>query len=104
MTAGQKRYATSLLRWRAAEGDFAPWTRTGTIITGDGELRLDPPTATAGTDPFGPGGYRGGTFYNGGSFLVGEATSPVIATPEPVPGGDRLVERRRRRRGRGSRP
>jgi len=82
VTAGKKAYETSLLRWRSSNGDFASWTRAGTALTGTGELRLDPEHATAGTDPFGPGGYRGGTFYNGGSFLVGETTSPVMATPE----------------------
>jgi hypothetical protein len=82
VTAGQKAYQTSLLRWRASNGDFAGWSHTGTLLTRAGELRLDPKKATAGTDPFGPGGYRGGTFYNGGSFLVGEARSPVTATPD----------------------
>jgi len=82
VTAGKKAYDTSLLRWRASGGDFAAWTRAGTVLTGAGELRLDPDHATEGTDPFGPGAYRSGTFYNGGHFLVGHATSPVIATPD----------------------
>lgn len=82
VTAGQKQYQTGLIRWRAAEGDFASWSRAGTVLTAAGELTLDQGSATAGTDPFGPGGYRGGTFYNGGDFLVGQATSPVTATPE----------------------
>ena len=82
VTAGQKSYQTSLMRWRATEGDFANWTRGGTALTAVGELRLDPTPATPGTDPYGAGGYRGGTFYNGGSFIVGQATSPVTATRE----------------------
>ncbi len=81
VTAGKKSYQTSLLRWRAAGDDFAGWALTGTALTAGGELTLDPATAVPGTDPFGPGGYRGGTFYNGGSFLVGQATSPVTPTP-----------------------
>ena len=82
VTGGQKSYQTSLMRWRAAQGDFANWTRAGTALTAAGELRLDSATATPGTDPYGPGGYRGATFYNGAGFLVGQATSPLIATPE----------------------
>ena len=81
VTAGQKGYQTNLLRWQGAEGDFSDWTRSGTVIGAEGEIRLDPGSASPGTDPFGPGGYLGGTFYNGGSFLVGQATSPVVDTP-----------------------
>ena len=82
VTAGQKEYQTSLTRWRAADGDFASWTLAGTTLTPGGEITLDPATATGGTDPFGPGGYLGGTYYNGGGFQVGSATSPVTATPD----------------------
>jgi hypothetical protein len=81
VTAGQKSYQTSLLRWRTSAGDFAGWSNTGTVLNGQGEIQLDQATAVSGNDPFGPGGYRGGTFYNGGTFVVGEATSPVISTP-----------------------
>ena len=82
VNAGQKEYRTSLTRWRAAEGDFASWALAGTTLTAGGALTLDPGSATPGADPFGPGGYLGGTYYNGGAFLVGQATSPVTATPD----------------------
>ena len=35
-------------------------------------------SASDGSDPYPAGGYNGGNFYNGGSFKVGEATSPVV--------------------------
>ncbi len=82
VTAGQKEYQTSLTRWRAAGGDFGAWSLAGAALTAGGELTLDPGTATPGVDPFGPGGYLSGTYYNGGAFVVGQATSPVTATPE----------------------
>lgn len=81
VTAGQKAYETSLLRWRASAGQFNSWSRQGTALTPAGALTLDPATAVAGVDPFGPGGYRGGTYYNGGTFLVGQASSGLISTP-----------------------
>lgn len=54
VTAGQKAYQTSLMRWRASAGDLSNWSRSGTVVT-EGELRLDPANASAGTDPYGPG-------------------------------------------------
>lgn len=80
VTAGKKGYATSVLRWRP--GQFASWERQGTVLAPTGELTLHPATASHGSDPFGPGGYRGGTYYNGGTFLVGQATSRLTMTPD----------------------
>jgi hypothetical protein len=65
-------------RWSAASRGFDDWERSGTGVNAAGEIVLDPATAVSGTDPFGPGAYSGGTFYNGRSFMVGEATSPVV--------------------------
>jgi hypothetical protein len=48
-------------------------------LTADGSFQMDPQTASTGTDPYAPGAYNGGNFYNGGSFRVGEATSPVMS-------------------------
>lgn len=73
-------YQTGLTRWDAATSGFAGWTRAGVTLAADGSLQLDPPTASAATDPYPPGGYNGHNFYNGGSFLVGMATSPVVPT------------------------
>ena len=69
-------------RWRASEGDFASWTRAGTALTDAGELTLDPGTATPGDRPLRPGRLPGRDLLQRRSFLVGQATSPVIATPD----------------------
>ncbi len=77
-------YRTSLVLWGAgpatAGAGFDRWTRAGTVLAPDGALQLDPRTAQPGTDPYPPGGYFGGSFYNGGGFLVGTATGPPVAS------------------------
>jgi hypothetical protein len=72
-------YRTGFARWRAADGAFSGWARSG-VALGLGVLQLDLQGASAGTDPYSVGGYNGRNFYNGGSFVVGEATSPVVPT------------------------
>ncbi|MFY0522642.1 C39 family peptidase [Archangium gephyra] len=72
--AGQSGFS----RWAASQGGFSSWQRSGVTLAADGSLQVDPQTAVAGTDPYAPGAYNGGNFYNGGSFRVGEATSPVM--------------------------
>jgi hypothetical protein len=72
-------YQTGFVRWRAADNGFSGWTLNGVKLNA-GALELDGTTAAPGTDPFGEGGYNGRNYYNGGSFLVGEATSPEITT------------------------
>ena len=67
----------------AATGDLARFSRDGTRVAADGALELDT-TAKEGTDPYPAGGWLdGGTFYNGGAFRFGTATSEV----QSVPGG-----------------
>jgi len=74
-------YQTGFIRWRAAEGGFGDWTLNGVTRNVDtGALEFDAGTASAGTDPYVAGSYNGGKYYNGGSFFVGEATSPEITT------------------------
>src|SRR5687767_8444075 len=73
-------YQTGFVRWRAADGGFNGWTLNGVKLNA-GALELDSTTASPGTDPFAAGAYNGGNYYNAGSFLVGEATSPEITTP-----------------------
>lgn len=68
-----------LARWRADDHGFAAWQHNGT--SADGILTLDIATARQEQDPFPTGEYQGRSFYNGGAFAVGEATSPVIETP-----------------------
>jgi hypothetical protein len=76
-------YRTSDIAWKAAEGGFSSWALTGAARNHDGTLRLDRATASAETDPYPVGGYLGGNYYNGGSYLVGEAVSPVTAADIP---------------------
>ena len=82
--AAPSSYRTALTRWAGRSGGFASWTRSGVELGADGSLVLDPATARPGTDPFPAGGYHGRNFYNGGSFVVGEATSPEIAVTFPL--------------------
>ncbi|WP_164000724.1 peptidase C39 family protein [Pyxidicoccus caerfyrddinensis] len=75
-TAGQ----SASTRWAASRGDFLSWQLSGVSRAADGTLQLFPGQAWSGTDPYGPGGYYGGTYYNGGAFVQGEATSPIISS------------------------
>ena len=81
---GSGAYQTGFVRWRAADGavnrNFSNWTLSGVQRNTDGELEFDAATATAGSDPYTAGTFNGRNYYNGGSFFVGEATSPEIAT------------------------
>jgi hypothetical protein len=72
-------YQTSFIRWRAAEGGFSAWQRAGVDLTADGRLQLAPASAATETDPYAAGTYYGHNFYTGGTYLVGEATSPEVA-------------------------
>ena len=76
-------YQTGFVRWRAADRGFRDWALDGVKLNESGALEFDPPNASAGTDPYAAGTYNEGNYYNGGSFAVGEATSPEIATPFP---------------------
>lgn len=69
-------FAVGFRDWRA--GSFATWDPQGTQIMPDGTVRLDPGTMVADEDPYAPGTYEGGNFYNGGGFWVGSLTSPII--------------------------
>ena len=75
---GEGGYQTGFIRWRATDKGFSGWTLNGVKRNKSGALEFDKATASPGTDPFAPAGYYGGNYYNGGSFLVGEATSPEI--------------------------
>jgi hypothetical protein len=48
------------------------------VLGSDGSFHLDPTSARAEQDPYLPGAYEGGNFYNGDDYLVGEAISPVV--------------------------
>lgn len=77
---GEAGYQTGFIRWRAVDNGFSGWPLRGVKRNG-GALEFDSATATAGSDPYPAGTYHGGNYYNGGSFFVGEATSPEIRTP-----------------------
>ena len=74
------QYSTGLVRWRAADDGFRNWTLDGARLAADGTLRLDRGTADRGSDPYPPAGYHDHDYYNGGTFRVGEALSPVTDT------------------------
>ena len=68
-------YFTSQFLWRAA-GGLEAWTAgPGVTRTADGRLALD--AATAATAGDAAGAYHGRSFYNGGAYVFGEATSPL---------------------------
>jgi Peptidase_C39 like family len=73
-------YQTGFYLWRAAGSGFSGWVRVGARLDTNGDLLLDPTSAETGTDPYPAGGYYGGNYYNGATFQVGEATSPVMPT------------------------
>lgn len=81
--SGSTAYRVETTRWRAAEGQFKTWQRAGVALASGGTLRFDPVTASRGTDPYRLVKYEGGNFYNGGSFLVGEAIGPAVTTTFP---------------------
>jgi Peptidase_C39 like family len=73
-------HQTGFARWRTADAAFDGWQRAGVDLASDGALRLDLATAVPGSDPYPAGGYNGHNFYNGGSFMVGEALGPVVTS------------------------
>ena len=77
---GRGVYETGFVRWRAADNGFSGWTLNGAKLNAESALEFDPGTASAGSDPYTAGSYNGGNYYDGGSFFVGEATSPEIST------------------------
>ncbi len=72
-------FMTGFDEWQAKLQDFSDWQKIGTRLDVAGSLTLNPTTAVWENDPYPPGGYYGGNFYTGGSYLVGEAISPVAA-------------------------
>jgi len=71
-------YQTGFDEWLAAEQGFAGWQKSGTRLSANGELVLNPTTAAWETDPYPAGTYYGGNFYTGGAYWVGEATGPAV--------------------------
>lgn len=61
----------------AAESEFEGWAQNRVKLNA-GAPEFDPETAQQGSDPIEPGKYNGENYYNGGTFLVGGATSPEV--------------------------
>ena len=80
---GAAAYKAETTRWSASATRFNFWMRAGVMRSPSGALQLDPSKARALTDPFGPGKYLGGNFYNGGNFFIGEATGPLVKPSFP---------------------
>jgi peptidase C39-like protein len=78
---GDGVYQTGFICWRAVDNGFEGWSLYGVKRNANGALEFYPATAEAGSDPYPIGMYNGGNYYNGGSFFVGEATSPEISAP-----------------------
>ena len=76
--AKKTTYKTGFAEWLAEEGDFAGWQLSGARLNASGALELNPLTAAWETDPYAPGTYYEGNFYNGGSYWVGEAVGPAV--------------------------
>lgn len=64
----------------ASQAEFAGWQLNGLKVAGDA-LQLDPAALKTGRDPYAAGAYKGGNYYNGGSFSYGEATAPYYSPP-----------------------
>lgn len=64
----------------AGQAEFAGWQLNGLKASGD-TLQLDPANLKAGRDPYAAGAYKGGNYYNGGSFSYGEALAPYYSPP-----------------------
>lgn len=75
--SGKVAYQTGFVNWRAAENGFASWELRGVRLNSRGELEFQRKGAIPGTDPYATGAYNGGNYYTGGSYLLGEATSPI---------------------------
>ncbi|RPI91361.1 MAG: hypothetical protein EHM39_14645, partial [Chloroflexi bacterium] len=82
-------YQAGFKLWRGTEGGFGGRTLSGVSLASyraPGETTLGPvlmlnfATVADGVDPYPPLGYNGHNFYNGGTFVVGEATSPELVT------------------------
>jgi len=71
-------YQTGFDEWLASGEGFAGWELNGARLNAQGELELNPTIADLETDPYPAGTYYEGNFYNGGTYLVGEATSPTV--------------------------
>ncbi len=79
-------YKAETRAWRADANGFVSWQLDGVLRDVAGTryaLRLDTSSARLATDPFRAGAYKGGNFYNGGAFIVGEAASPIITPTFP---------------------
>lgn len=64
----------------SGQAEFAGWQLSGVKPSGD-TLQLDTATLKNGRDPYVEGSYKGGNYYNGGTFAYGEALAPYYSPP-----------------------
>lgn len=75
-----------LIRLEGRAGHLAGFALDEVEVDADGNLILG--TGHPATDPYGPGGYEGGNYYNGGAYRYGVAVSPIL---EPAAAFDEVV-------------
>lgn len=64
----------------AGQAEFAGWQLNGVKPSGD-TLQLDPANLKNGRDSYVAGSYKGGNYYNGGTFAYGDALAPYYSPP-----------------------
>lgn len=81
-------YRTGLQRWRAGEAQgFQHWSTQGIRLNPQGQLVLDPEGWRQEVSLGEPeSGFQGRPVYPGGTYWVGEATSPAVPTGFPMVG------------------
>lgn len=70
-----------LYRATAESGDFGKFVLDDAVANTDGTLAIVPNGGHQANDPQ-PTGYKGGSFYNGGSYRYATVTSPAFTPPE----------------------
>jgi hypothetical protein len=80
MAKGDGAYQTGFIRWRATDENFNSWTlNPGAKRSSTGGLTFDT-TANLPVNSDPAGNYNGKNYYNGASYYVAEATSPIVTT------------------------
>lgn len=70
----------SVLWYQGSAIEFSGWKLDGLRLDGEA-LTLDSAHAKVGNDPYTPGSYSGGNYFNGGSYYYGEGLAPYYGSP-----------------------
>jgi len=73
--AAPPRHNGPLFRRSSSDGELAAFKLDHIVVNGSGELELKPAGGLQGKDPYAPGTFNGGNYYNGGSYRYGKAQS-----------------------------